>query len=359
MIGVLCLVSVLQSPGTLVALPFARGSKIFTTRELGKGKVAFCVQDGVNGAPKVLLDSTQDPTMVRYPLDGFCVSDDARYLTYFLPAVAHRFEEIRVLDIAKGKMCDDVIPWTFLSDLAWNGHGFYYGRYPAPPDASAPTATRLPTDYDNEKIYFHVVGTPLKADRLVFEDPRHPKQKYLYLEGFDHRWFHLHMLPDLQHRGVSSEWFFREGTPEPKITAIQPSLVPARFLSCDDVRDKFVMFTNYKSPKGRVIVIDPKHPLEADWKTIVPETEEEMTGADAAAGKLICEYAPNGGGSRVEIRNMNGKLESVLPISNGSDADVQWCGPSAKEFFLSVSKDKGAKAYYRYVVASKELIPFE
>jgi prolyl oligopeptidase len=44
-----------------------------------------------------------------------------------------------------------------------------YSRYPEPPAAELLTAAAL-----NQKVYFHKLGDPQAADRLVYERPDHP-----------------------------------------------------------------------------------------------------------------------------------------------------------------------------------------
>jgi prolyl oligopeptidase len=350
-----------EGPGALLSIPFSRGNLVFTTRSEGEGKAAFCVQNGITGKPRVLLDSSQDPFLPKFPLDSYCVSADAKYFLYILPQVPHRFEELRVAEVKSGKPLPDRIEWTYYSDLAWRRDGFIYGRYPAPSDANAPDlATRPPsaTDHLNEKIYFHRLATSPDADQLLFQDPEHPKQKYLFLQDFARRWFHVHIMVEPSFQSKSTEWFSPWKTGRLSLTAIQPNPSEARFYLCDDLANSFLIFTFYKSPKGRIIRVDPKHPTEADWQTVVPEGEETFE-ADPACGKLLLNYKPSSGGSRVEIRNMDGKLEKTLPTPPGDVADVQWCAPTEKQFFFSLQHGKDAKKYFCYRVDSGETLPVQ
>ena len=240
-------------PGVLTSLPFSRGRLLFTNRSSSDGKVVFCVQSE-GEKPRVLLDSIQDPYLPKYPLDSFSVSDDGRLVVYFVPQIPHRYEEIRVLDVKTGKDLPDVIPWTYVSDLAWRKDGFIYGRYPKPAKAEDPEFAkepRSPGDHLNEKLYFHRLGTPVSSDRLIYEDPQHPNQKYLFLEDFGRRWLHVHIFPSFDDMATSSEWFAQWKDEKLSLTPIQPNFAAGRFFLCNDTRSSFLIYTQFKSPQSQ------------------------------------------------------------------------------------------------------------
>jgi prolyl oligopeptidase len=61
----------------------------------------------------------------------------------------------------------EVLHWTRYSQVAWlpDNAGFYDSRYPA-------AGTVAPEDQTHfHRVYFHQLGTPQAADRLVFEQP--------------------------------------------------------------------------------------------------------------------------------------------------------------------------------------------
>ena len=76
-----------------------------------------------------------------------------------------------VRDIATGQDTADEIKWSKFSDLTWakDGRGFYYARYAEPAKGQQYQGSSR-----NQKIYFHRLGTPQSADRLIYSTPRQP-----------------------------------------------------------------------------------------------------------------------------------------------------------------------------------------
>ena len=90
-----------------------------------------------------------------------------------------------MLDVATGKETGDEVKWVKFSALEWmkDGSGFFYTRFPEPAagqDSSPPTTTR--------KIYFHKLGTPQSADRLVYATPDKPTYGHYASVSDDGRW---------------------------------------------------------------------------------------------------------------------------------------------------------------------------
>jgi len=71
--------------------------------------------------------------------------------------------------VETGEDLPDELSWIKFSHPAWapDGRGFYYSRYPAPDDP-------LQQVNDNNKVYFHALGTSQDDDVLIYERPDHP-----------------------------------------------------------------------------------------------------------------------------------------------------------------------------------------
>src|SRR6185436_6294984 len=76
-----------------------------------------------------------------------------------------------VRELQSGKPLSDVVRWVKFSTVAWtdDGKGFFYGRYPEPPPGKA-----IETALRDKKIYYHALGTPQSADRLMYERTEEP-----------------------------------------------------------------------------------------------------------------------------------------------------------------------------------------
>ena len=333
-------------------LPFKHGRWIFYGKSLGPHRLAYYLQDGLSGKPRKLLDPDAAPGLVPYPPDDFCVSGNARYFCYVVSQTDPRFEELHVLDIDKGIPLPDVLRWTHFSDIAWVGNGFYYASY------TEPTPGQSASGYVNQKVFYHRLGTPQDQDQLVYQDPAHPTQFYTFLTTFDEKTLILHISDrSTGHRG-NAEYVRHGGPIDGPFTTIEPSITDGRFFLCDNIGRSLLMFTTYRAPKGRVILVDPENPSEAEWKTVVPEGNGELESADTAGGKLFLTYKVSDTDAKVLVCNLEGHVENELPVPRPSVVDLHWGRSQDRYVFVSVKYGTEPKKLFRYVVASKKLVPF-
>src|SRR3546814_3381178 len=82
-------------------------------------------------------------------------------------------------------MLSDEIRRVKFSDLAWDGEnkGFFYSRFAEPESGEAFQSTN-----DNQKVYYHRLGTPQSQDQLVYATPDRPKLGHSAEVGDDGRW---------------------------------------------------------------------------------------------------------------------------------------------------------------------------
>jgi len=64
----------------------------------------------------------------------------------------------------------DKLDWIKFSGISWKGEdGFYYSRFP-PYDEK----NKMTNENQNQKLYYHKLGSPQSSDILVYEDKEHP-----------------------------------------------------------------------------------------------------------------------------------------------------------------------------------------
>jgi protease II len=332
--------------GDLVSLPFARGEMIFTSRIAKSGGVDFCVQVGPEGTPSIVVSAKEAPLDAEMPLTSFSVSDDGRLCAYFVTQPNRRYESIRIIDTTTGKILEDTILWTHFGDFGWSGNGFYYGGFRKPDSGSS--------HYGEERVLYHRLGATQDKDLVVYADKEHPHRKYLFLTTYDHRFLLLHILENIGGQTLAAEWYRREGDIQAPFQPLQGEMAPGRFFLCDNLGDHLILFTQYKSPNGRVIDVDTLHPEVGNWKTIVPEPVED---AEPFLGKFVAILTRPDGGTVAMIISPSGKVEGRIPSIPGTKIDVQFCSGRQKYGFVSVEKD-GAKQYFYYEMKENRLVPF-
>jgi prolyl oligopeptidase len=148
-------------------VPLREGGRYFFTRNDGlQNQSVLYVADSLDAAPRVLLDPNSLSADGTVALSGYRVSPDGNLLAYGLATAGSDWNEWKVRDVRTGKDLDDHLRWVKFSGASWlpDGSGFFYSRYDAPKPGE-----QLKGVNHFQKLYFHRLGTPQSADRLIYE----------------------------------------------------------------------------------------------------------------------------------------------------------------------------------------------
>lgn len=133
----------------------------------------------------------------------------------------------------------------------------------------------------------------------------------------------------------------------------------------NNVGDKFLVYTDHKSPNGRVFLFDPKNPEEKNWKDIVPEKSEPIDDVNAAGGKIFASYLKDVA-ARVDVYTLDGKLENEIKLPGvGSIPPALIGNPSSfsgnrdDEFvFYTFTSFNFPPTIYKYDIAKRQSTVF-
>ena len=178
------------------------------------------------------------------------------------------------------KLFKDEVDHIKFSGLSWKADdGFYYSRYPTPDEK-----TKLTTQNQNHKVYYHKLGTLQSADVLIYEDPEHPlrtvgvglseDQRFLVLSTSEGTSGAELKVKDMKKPAASDFTLLIKGFEN-----------EADFIDNDG--DKVLVRTNVDAPNYKVVLIDPANPSKENWKTIIPERKELLESVGTAGHKLF------------------------------------------------------------------------
>ena len=100
------------------------------------------------------------------------MSWNGKLLAYAVAQAGSDWAEWRVRDVATGKDSSDLIQWTKGSNVSWaagRSRVLLFALSREPPPEKLLTVAAL-----NQKVYFHKLGDPQSADKLIYERPDHP-----------------------------------------------------------------------------------------------------------------------------------------------------------------------------------------
>lgn len=155
---------------TDMSVPYKDNGYYYITRyEEGQEYPIYSRRKGtMNDPEEIMLDvNALAKGFDFYAIGGRSVSPDNRYLVYGEDTLSRRIYTLRVKDLTTGKMLSDVIPNT-AGGAAWasDNKTFFY-------------VTKDET-LRNNKIWKHVLGTPVQQDKLIYEEADPTYTTFIY-----------------------------------------------------------------------------------------------------------------------------------------------------------------------------------
>jgi prolyl oligopeptidase len=274
-------------------LPRKENGRYFYTRNTGlQNQNVLFVRDGLNGAPRQLIDPNVWSKDGATALAEWVPAEDGKRLLYSVQEGGTDWRVVRVLDVDTGRVLPDEVKWVKFSNLAWakDGSGFFYSRFPEPKPGQVFQSLN-----ENHAVYFHRLGTPQAQDRLVFAQADRPKLSNVAEVSEDGRWLVI----------TSSE-----GTDDRyEITLVdltQPASQPRRFIRglennwsyVGNVGNTFYWVTNKDAPRLRLVSTDITRPTP-EVKELIAQDEAVLDGASMVGGRLIASYLVD---AKTEVR---------------------------------------------------------
>ena len=333
-----------------VSAPGRRKTRVFWSKNDGlQNQAVVYWAEGLEAAPKVLLDPNAMSKDGTVALAGTNVTEDARRVAYGVQRAGSDWSEWHVRDVDTGEDLPDVVKWVKFSDANWtvDGAGFFYGRYPEPKPGEEKTGESL-----NMKVYYHKVGTGQDQDVLVYERPDEPKWAFELIVSEDGRYL------------VNQVW---KGTGEERRVFIMDlarwkpgqKAVMVPLIESFDHKFSFVgndgpvmwFHTDKKAPRGRVVAIDTRHPDPKRWVELIPQTEDTLVGVSTVGGRLFANYLHDAH-SRVVMHDEKGKRLGEVALPGIGSAGGFGGRRYHKDTFYSFTSQTVPTTIFRYDLAT-------
>jgi prolyl oligopeptidase len=341
-----------------VTAPRYEGRHWFYNRNSGlqRQSVVF-TRETLNGSETVALDPNSLSPDGAVALSGFVPSPDAQHFAYGQSEGGSDWSTYYVRELGTGKQLPDVVRWVKFSSLSWteDGKGFFYGRYPEPRAGKA-----LEDAVRDKKIYYHALGTPQSADRLIYERPDEPM---LFIDAdTDETGRYLFFYTN---KGTSNknELFVKDlGNPiAPRLEAPVRALYPGHTASYEPlgvVDGTMYVLTDRDAPNKKVVAVPIDRPDAANWKTIVPESRNAIASAGLIAGKLAVNALVDVA-SDVSFYNLDGSPSGRIATPGlGTIAGVSGRF-DRPEIFYTFTSPLYPATVFRFDVATATSTPFE
>ncbi len=286
--------------------PFRRGPFYYFYKNDGlQNQAVLYRQEGLQGTPEVFIDPNTLSGNGTVALGNVSFSKDRKYVALLTAGAGSDWQEARVMEVATKQLLPDKLEWIKFSGIAWRGNGFYYSRYDEPAEKS-----KMSGKNEFHKVYYHRLGDPQSKDELIYVDKDHPLRNAGAGVTEDERVLIIHTS-----EGTSGAELWYKDLQDPQQKALkllikgfdyEPSVV-------DNDGNRLLVRTNHDAPNYKVVLIDPKHPEQSNWKTVIPEQKEILENVGTAGGKLFAVYLKDAS-SQVVQYDYKGKPEHTVEL---------------------------------------------
>lgn len=301
-------------------------------------------QKGAAGKPEVFIDPNKLSAQGTVAINLLGASRDDKYLAYAWQNAGSDWQEIHIRELETNTELPEVISWVKFSGASWDDNGFYYSRYPEPkPGLELSDANRF------HSVYYHKLGTRQDQDLKIFENLEEPLMNHYVSVTEDGKYLILYAS-----RGTSGfETRFRPVQDSDKKFQVMFKGFDDESSVITNIGNQFLVLTNINTPNNKVILFDPSHPEESQWKTIIPESKNLLNSVSTGGKKMFAAYLENAT-SKVYQLDYDGSNKQEIDLPglgsaggfNGKEED-----PSLFYLFTSFT-DPGS--IYEYQISTKE-----
>ena len=323
-------------------VPFKEGGQYFYTHNDGlQNQAVLYTLPSLDAKPRILLDPNRFSRDGTVALSGMSVSHDGNYLAYGISVAGSDWEEWKIRDVRTGRDTGDDLKWVKDSGASWtrDGSGVYYSRFDAPTEATKLTAANY-----FQKLYFHRLGTPQSADKLVYHRDDHKDWGFAGDVTEDG---HYLIISVWQGTDRKNRVYYLDLTqPDGKVVELLDDF-DAQYEFIDNDGPLFWFRTDLDAPRGRIIAVDLTKPGRANWREIVPQSAETLAGANLVNDSFVCTYLKDAH-SQVRIFSTGGNLVREIELPGIGTASGFGGKRADTETFYSYSGYTTPGIVYRY-----------
>jgi prolyl oligopeptidase len=322
--------------------PFKVGGRYFYTKNDGlQNQAVLYTMDSLEGKPRVLIDPNKWSKDGTVALSGLEVSDDGKYIAYGIAEAGSDWNTWHILDVAGGKVLADEVKWIKYSGVSWttDSKGYFYSRFDEPKPGETFQQVTL-----NHKVYYHRLGTPQKDDVLVYRRPDHPDWDFAANVTEDGRYLILTVSKGTNHQYRITYKDLGEPYAMP-VDLIEDFDNEYSFLGNDG--PVFYFKTDLKAPKGRIIAIDTRKPARDNWKEILPEAKENLSGVGLVGNLFVAHYLKDAR-TQIKLYGLDGTFVREVEFPGIGTASGFGGKRTDTETFYVFSSFATAPSIYRY-----------
>ncbi len=264
--------------------PFYRGGRYFYSRNDGlQNQAVLYVTENLAEPGRVLIDANKLSEDGTVSLAGYDVTDTGKLIAYGLSDGGSDWVTIKVRNVDTGEDLPDTVKWCKFGGPAWNksGTGFYYSRYDEPKGNALAEANKF------QKLCLHKIGKSQDDDELVYHRPDKPEWGFGGSVSDDGRFVIISIWQGTERK--NRVYYIDLRTHSERVVPLLDDF-DAQYSFIDNAGTTFWFFTDLDAPRGRVIAIDVAKPERANWKEVIPQSEDVLQGVGCVGDTFFASY---------------------------------------------------------------------
>ncbi len=261
--------------------PFREGAYTYFYKNDGlQNQYVLYRQKGSDDA-EVFLDPNKFSADGTTSLAGIAFSKDGSLAAYQVSEGGSDWRKVIVIGTADKKQVGDTLIDVKFSGLAWKGNeGFYYSSYEKPKEGSALSGLT-----DQHKLFFHKLETPQSQDELIFGGPATPRRYIQAGVTEDERFLVISAANTTSGNELYIQDLQKPGMP---VVNVVGNFEKNHHVIGNNGETLFI-HTNLDAPNYRLVQVSATDPAPANWKDLIPETEQVLDVA-TGGGYLFAHY---------------------------------------------------------------------
>ena len=293
--------------------PFDIGEDTYYYKNNGLQDQDVLYRKNKEGKEEVFLDPNTFASDGTTSLAGVNFTKDGSMVCYLISEGGSDWRKAIVLDTkTKEQIGDTIVNIKYSGGFWYKNEGFYYCSY------DKPKGSELSEKTDQNKLYYHKIGTRQSEDKLIFGGT--PEEKNRYVGGYVSNDENYLIIRGEETTSGGKLWLKDLRKPNsPLITVLNDYSSDTFVLSIKG--EKLYLQTNLNAPNGKVVVTDIKNPTPEHWKDLIPETENVLT--PVVAGNYIFAQYMIDAISEIKQYDFEGKFLREIKLPSIGTASVE------------------------------------
>jgi prolyl oligopeptidase len=328
-----------------VGAPFKEGNYTYFYKNDGLQNQFVLFRYKTGSDPKtaeVFLDPNTFKEDGTISLGETSFSKDGSKLAYSISEGGSDWRKVLVMNTETKTLIGDTLKDIKFSGLSWLGEdGFYYSSY------DKPKGSELSAKTDQHKVYYHKLGTPQSADKLIFGATPEEKHRYIGANVTEDNKF---LIIRASTSTSGNKLFIKDlSKQDSKFVTILDNTDTDSYV-LENVGSKLYIVTNLDAPNRKIVTVDASNPTPDQWKDFLPETENVLSPS-TGGGYIFANYMVDAV-SKVMQFDYDGKLVREIKLPGVGSAGGFGTKKEEKELYYSFTNYITPGSIYKYDIAN-------